>query len=182
MLISLLIGQLSKDDRQKVMTICSLRRCCKQDDPYWGWFKFVHRKSHAIISQKRRSVQQVSTLAATLYEGISVPECVCVYLYKNCTFLRPPLWCLYQCPPCVFLCPHLLLCLCHSHCAFLCTLLSFSFFLTQPFLSLLQVKSPHCHVRWSWVVHLPQTCCDFLIILAITVTMVIETKMLKTEN
>ena len=116
-----------------------------------------NRKSHAIISQKRRSVQQVSRWAASLYEGLSVCVCVCVRLYNNCTFL----WCLYQCPACVFVCPQLFLCLCHSHCAFLCTLLLFSFFLTRPFLSLLQVKSPHCRVRLCWGAHLPQQCCYF---------------------
>ena len=103
MLISLLIGQLSKDDRQKVMTICSLRRCCKQDDPYWGWFKFVHRKE-GVFSRFLRWQQ----LYMKAFLCLNVSACVCIKIVHfsvlpSGVFISVPLVCFSVPPPFVSL-------------------------------------------------------------------------------
>ena len=78
MLISLLLGQLSKGDR-KLMTICIIDlhlRDVVSKMILTTVDSNLSRESHAILYQKRRNVQQVFRWPAPLYEDFSV--CLCV--------------------------------------------------------------------------------------------------------
>ena len=122
MLISLLLGQLSKGDR-KLMTICIIDlylRDVVSKMILTTVDSNLSRESQAILYQKRRNVQQVFRWPAPLYEDFSV--CLCVKIVHFSTLpsgvFLGAIVVLFSVPFCVSVILGV----------FLCTLHSFSFF------------------------------------------------------